>query len=44
MHTHPGEEAHVLLEGKVLYALGDEIFTVEGPYIVNIPPWSRTRS
>ena len=38
MHTHQGEEAHVLLEGKVLYALGDEIFTIEGPYIVNIPP------
>lgn len=38
MHTHQGEEAHVLLEGKILYALGDEIFTIEGPYIVNIPP------
>jgi len=38
MHTHAGEEAHVLLEGQVLYALGDEIFTMEGPYIVNIPP------
>ncbi len=38
MHTHLGEEAHVLLEGKILYALGDEIFTMEGPYIVNIPP------
>lgn len=38
MHTHQGEEAHVLLEGKILYALGDQIFTIEGPYIVNIPP------
>ena len=38
MHTHEGEEAHVLLEGKILYALGDEIFTIDGPYIVNIPP------
>lgn len=38
MHTHAGEEAHVLLEGKILYALGDKIFTMEGPYIVNIPP------
>ena len=45
MHTHVGEEAHVLLEGQILYALGDEIFTMEGPYIVNIPPtWSLTRS
>jgi len=39
MHTHMGEEAHVLLEGqKILYALGDEMFVMEGPYVVNIPP------
>lgn len=39
MHTHKGEESHVLLEGqKVLYALGDSMFVMEGPYIVNIPP------
>ena len=38
MHTHVGEEAHVLLEGKILYALGDEIFTMDAPYIINIPP------
>lgn len=39
MHTHSGEEAHVLLKGqKVLYALGDKLFVKEGPYIVNIPP------
>ena len=38
MHTHAGEESHVLLEGKILYALGDEVFTIDGPYIVNIPP------
>ena len=38
MHTHEGEESHVLLKGKILYALGDEVFTMEGPYIVNIPP------
>ena len=38
MHTHLGEEAHVLTENqRVLYALGDEIFELEGPYIVNIP-------
>jgi quercetin dioxygenase-like cupin family protein len=37
MHTHIGEEAHVLLEGKILYALGDETFTMDAPYIVNIP-------
>jgi quercetin dioxygenase-like cupin family protein len=39
MHTHDGEESHVLLKGqKILYALGDKIFVKEGPYIVNIPP------
>jgi quercetin dioxygenase-like cupin family protein len=39
MHTHTGEESHVLLKGqKVLYALGDKLFVKEGPYIVNIPP------
>lgn len=39
MHTHLGEEAHVLTaDQEVLYALGDEIFTLTGPYIVNIPP------
>ena len=39
MHTHKGEESHVLTrEQKVLYALGDEIFLFEGPYMVNIPP------
>ncbi len=39
MHTHKGEESHVLTKGqKVLYALGDEIFVFEGPYMINIPP------
>jgi quercetin dioxygenase-like cupin family protein len=39
MHTHRGEESHVLLKGqKVLYALGDKLFVKEGPYIINIPP------
>ena len=38
MHSHKGEESHVLLEGqKILYALGDKVFVKEGPYIVNIP-------
>lgn len=39
MHTHLGEEAHVLTSSQeVRYALGDEIFELTGPYIVNIPP------
>lgn len=38
MHTHKGEESHVLLEGEILYALGDTLFTITAPYIINIPP------
>jgi quercetin dioxygenase-like cupin family protein len=39
MHSHLGEESHVLLKGqRVLYALGDKLFVKEGPYIINIPP------
>ena len=37
MHSHEGEESHVLLEGEILYALGDTLFTVKAPYIINIP-------
>ena len=37
MHSHEGEESHVLIEGDILYALGDTIFTIKAPYIVNIP-------
>jgi len=36
MHSHEGEESHVLLEGEILYALGDTTFTIKAPYIVNI--------
>jgi quercetin dioxygenase-like cupin family protein len=38
MHTHKGEESHVLLEGTILYALGDTLFTITAPYVINIPP------
>jgi quercetin dioxygenase-like cupin family protein len=39
MHSHKGEESHVLLKGqKILYALGDKLFVKEGPFVVNIPP------
>ena len=37
LHVHQSEEAHVLLEGKVTYVVGDQRFTVEGPYVVKIP-------
>jgi len=34
MHSHEGEESHVLLEGDILYALGDTMFTIKAPYMV----------
>jgi len=37
MHSHEGEESHVLLEGDIVYALGDTLFTIKGPYVINIP-------
>lgn len=37
MHSHEGEESHVLLDGEIRYALGDTTFTIKAPYIVNIP-------
>ena len=37
MHSHEGEESHVLLEGDIIYALGDTTFTIKAPYIINIP-------
>ena len=37
MHSHEGEKSHVLLEGDILYALGDTLFKIKAPYIVNIP-------
>jgi quercetin dioxygenase-like cupin family protein len=39
LHTHETEESHVLVTGgKVRYQLGDDVFVVKGPYIINIPP------
>lgn len=37
LHIHESEEAHVLLEGKVSYVIGDQRFTVEGPYVAKVP-------
>jgi len=37
LHVHECEEAHVLLEGKASYMIGDKKFTVEAPYVVKIP-------
>ncbi len=37
LHTHDTEEAHVLIEGKATYVMGDEQLSVEGPYIARVP-------
>ena len=37
LHQHDSEEAHVLLSGNVTYQIGNERFTVDGPYIARVP-------
>jgi mannose-6-phosphate isomerase-like protein (cupin superfamily) len=37
LHTHTCEEAHIVLAGTMAYVLGDQRFTVAGPYVVKIP-------
>lgn len=37
LHSHECEEAHVLVEGKVSYIIGEERFTATAPYVVKIP-------
>ncbi len=37
MHSHEGEESHVLLEGDILYALGDTTFTIKAPLYGEYP-------
>lgn len=38
LHTHVGEEAHVVLKGSVRYFMNGKSFVVNAPYIVHIPP------
>lgn len=38
LHTHVGEEAHVVLKGSVRYFMKGKSFVVNAPYIVHIPP------
>ena len=37
LHVHECEEAHVLVDGKASYVIGNRKFTVEAPYVVKIP-------
>ncbi len=37
VHYHDTEEAHVVMNDKVTYLIGDSIFTVEGPFVTNVP-------
>jgi mannose-6-phosphate isomerase-like protein (cupin superfamily) len=41
LHTHPIEEAHIVLSGTVTYFIDDSVFTVSAPYMVRIPANSR---
>ena len=36
-HVHDTEEAHVLLEGRAQYRIGDKTFTVQAPYVARVP-------
>jgi mannose-6-phosphate isomerase-like protein (cupin superfamily) len=37
LHVHDTEEAHVLLEGRAEYRIGDQTFTVQAPYVAKVP-------
>jgi mannose-6-phosphate isomerase-like protein (cupin superfamily) len=37
LHTHPVEEAHIVLSGTMKYALGDQRLTASAPYIARVP-------
>lgn len=37
LHMHDAEEAHVLLEGRAEYLIGDKRFTVQAPYVAKVP-------
>ena len=36
-HRHKCEEAHIVLEGKVRYSIGESTFVAEAPFVVRIP-------
>lgn len=37
LHVHDVEEAHVLLQGRAEYRVGDSTFFVDGPYVAKVP-------
>lgn len=37
LHVHDTEEAHVLLEGRAQYRIGDKTFVVQAPYVARVP-------
>ena len=37
LHVHDVEEAHVLLEGRAEYRVGDATFSVDAPYVAKVP-------
>ena len=37
LHSHTVEEAHVVMNGRVTYVIGDRRVTADGPYIARVP-------
>lgn len=37
LHVHDVEEAHVLLQGRAEYRVGDSTFLVDAPYVAKVP-------
>ncbi|MEO5599454.1 MAG: cupin domain-containing protein [Cyclobacteriaceae bacterium] len=37
LHVHETEEAHILIEGEVLYYVGGKEFSAKGPYVARVP-------
>lgn len=37
LHVHDTEEAHVLLQGRAQYRIGDKTLTVQAPYVAKVP-------
>jgi quercetin dioxygenase-like cupin family protein len=38
LHTHPTEEAFVVTDGQLSFALGDQMLTAEAESVIRIPP------
>lgn len=37
LHWHVSDEVHVVMQGAVQYIIGDSVFLVSGPSVINVP-------